>query len=198
MSTDPHEIVSRTEWLVARKRLLAQEKQFTQQRDQLSCARRALPWVRVTERYAFERARGKASLADLFDGRSQLAVYHFMFAPEWDAGCKSCSFWADSFNGVVEHLAHRDVSFVAISRAPLAKLSAYARRMGWTFEWVSSHGTTFNHDLGVSFTPDEVTVSAINRNFPGRSGPGKVYLASPLVIAASAIAGKIVSPDSLG
>src|SRR5262252_9195246 len=131
MSTDNHKIVSRKEWIEARKQLLAQEKQFTRQRDELSAARRALPWVRITERYEFARAQGKATLAELFDGKSQLVVYHFMFGADWDAGCKSCSFWADNFNGIGIHLANRDVSFVAISRAPLPKLEAYRKRMGW-------------------------------------------------------------------
>ncbi|HEX3765471.1 MAG TPA: DUF899 domain-containing protein [Kofleriaceae bacterium] len=172
MSTENHQIVSQAEWLEARKQLLAREKQFTHERDQLSAARRALPWVRVTERYEFERARGKATLADLFDGKRQLIVYHFMFAPDWQAGCKSCSFWADNFNGIVEHLAHRDVRLIAVSRAPLAKLTAYARRLGWTFEWASSHGSTFNHDLGVSFTPDELASGTISYNYETRKAGG--------------------------
>jgi predicted dithiol-disulfide oxidoreductase (DUF899 family) len=171
MSTD-HPIVSRAEWTEARTQLLAREKQFTRERDQLSAARRALPWVRVTERYEFDRVRGKATLADLFDGRSQLVVYHFMFAPDWQAGCKSCSFWADNFNGIVEHLAHRDVSFVAVSRAPLAKLTAFARRLGWTFEWVSSHGSPFNHDFGVSFTPDEIAGGKVSYNYETQDARG--------------------------
>jgi predicted dithiol-disulfide oxidoreductase (DUF899 family) len=165
MTTDHHKIVSRSEWLEARKQLLAREKQFTHQRDELAAARRDLPWVKVTEHYELTRARGKASLADLFDGRSQLVVYHFMFGPDWEAGCKSCSFWADNFNGIVEHLAHRDVSMVAISRAPLAKLQAYARRLGWTFEWVSSGGTSFNYDFGVSFTPDQLAGGEVPYNY---------------------------------
>jgi predicted dithiol-disulfide oxidoreductase (DUF899 family) len=160
-----HKIVSRSEWIEARKQLLAQEKQFTRQRDQLSAARRALPWVRVTERYEFERARGKATLADLFDGKSQLVVYHFMFGPDWEAGCKSCSFWADNFNGIVEHLRHRDVNLIAISRAPLAKLAAYEKRLGWTFDWASSHGSTFNYDFGVSFTPEQLAAGEVAYNF---------------------------------
>jgi predicted dithiol-disulfide oxidoreductase (DUF899 family) len=171
MSTD-HKIVSRTEWIEARKQLLAQEKQFTRQRDQLSAARRALPCVRVTERYEFERTRGKATLADLFDGRSQLVVYHFMFGPDWEAGCKSCSFWADNFNGIVEHLRHRDVTLLAISRAPLAKLQAYEKRLGWTFEWVSSHGSSFNHDFGVSFTPEELATGEVVYNFATQKAMG--------------------------
>jgi len=165
MSIANHQVVSRAQWIEARKQLLAREKQFTRERDQLSAARRALPWVQVTERYEFERPAGKATLADLFDGKRQLVVYHFMFAPDWQAGCKSCSFWADNFNGIVEHLAHRDVRLIAVSRAPLAKLTAFARRLGWTFEWASSHGSSFNHDFGVSFTPDELAAGAIRYNY---------------------------------
>ena len=167
-----HKIVSRSEWIEARKQLLAQEKQFTRQRDQLSAARRALPWVRVTERYEFERARGKATLADLFDGKSQLVVYHFMFGPDWDAGCKSCSFWADNFNGIVEHLRHRDVNLIAISRAPLAKLAAYEKRLGWTFDWASSHGNTFNYDFGVSFTPEQLAAGEVAYNYATQKAMG--------------------------
>ena len=165
MQTGSRNIVSRTEWTEARKRLLAKEKEFTHQRDQLSAARRELPWVQVTEPYVFQRARGQATLGDLFDGRSQLVVYHFMFGPDWEAGCKSCSFWADNFNGIVEHLAHRDVTMIAISRGPLAKLTAYARRLGWRFEWVSSLGNTFNQDYGVSFTPEDVARGELTYNF---------------------------------
>jgi predicted dithiol-disulfide oxidoreductase (DUF899 family) len=164
MHTEP-KIGSRSEWLAARKQLLDREKQITHEREQLAEARRALPWVEVTEDYAFERTRGKAKLADLFDGRSQLLVYHLMFAPEWDAACKSCSFWADNFNGITAHLAQRDVTMIAISRAPLAKLSAFARRLGWNFEWVSSHGSPFNYDYGVSFTPEQLATGTITYNF---------------------------------
>jgi predicted dithiol-disulfide oxidoreductase (DUF899 family) len=165
MSNENHPVVSRQQWIEARTQLLAREKQFTRERDELSAARRALPWVRITERYEFERARGKATLADLFEGKRQLIIYHFMFAPDWQAGCKSCSFWADNFNGIVEHLAHRDVRLIAVSRAPLAKLTAFARRLGWTFEWASSHGSSFNHDFGVSFTPDEIARGKLAYNY---------------------------------
>lgn len=168
MSNENHPIVSRQQWIEARKQLLAREKQFTRERDELSAARRALPWVQVTERYEFERPRGKATLADLFDGKRQLIIYHFMFAPDWQAGCKSCSFWADNFNGIVEHLAHRDVRLIAVSRAPLAKLTAFARRLGWTFEWASSHGSSFNHDFAVSFTPDELARGKATYNYETR------------------------------
>jgi len=165
MSTANHKIVTRDQWTAARKALLAKEKQLTHERDRLSEERRNLPWVRVTEPYVFERTRGKATLADLFDGHSQLVVYHLMFGPDWKAACKSCSFWADNFNGIVEHLKHRDVTLMAISRAPLAKLTAFAERLGWTFEWASSLDNTFNHDFGVSFTPDELAAGAIRYNY---------------------------------
>jgi len=147
-------VVSREEWLAARRAFLAKEKEFTRLRDELGRERRALPWVAVEKAYAFDGPRGRQTLADLFDGRSQLVVYHFMFSPEWDAGCKSCSFWADNFNGIDVHLKHRDVSFVAVSRAPLAKIEAFRRRMGWTFKWLSSGATDFNYDFHVSFTPE--------------------------------------------
>ncbi len=151
-----HKIVSSQEWLDARRRLLQREKEFTRLRDELSRARRELPWEAVTKEYAFEGPRGRQTLAELFDGRRQLAVYHFMFDPSWDAGCPHCSFWADNFNGIIVHLNQRDVTMIAVSRAPYAKLAAYARRMGWTFKWVSSHGSDFNVDYGVSFGPEEV------------------------------------------
>jgi predicted dithiol-disulfide oxidoreductase (DUF899 family) len=172
MQTGNRAVVSRAEWIEERKRLLAQEKQFNRLRDQLSEQRRALPWVAVNERYVFERSRGSATLAELFDGRSQLVVYHFMFRPDWQAGCKSCSFWADNFNGIVAHLNQRDVSFVAISRAPLAKLSAFAKRLGWTFEWVSSLGNEFNRDYGVSFTPEDLARGEISYNYTTQKAHG--------------------------
>src|SRR5262249_14186805 len=130
-------------------------KEFTRLRDELSRRRRELPWEAVGRMYTFDTAEGRRTLADLFDARSQLVVYHFMFEPEWDEGCPHCSFWADSFDADVIHLKARDVTFVAVSRAPLGKLLAYRARMGWTFPWVSSAGSGFNYDLGVSFTPDE-------------------------------------------
>jgi predicted dithiol-disulfide oxidoreductase (DUF899 family) len=149
-------VVDHDEWLAARKELLAQEKAFTRQRDELSRQRRELPWERVEKEYVFEGPDGGRTLAELFDGRSQLIVYHFMFDPSWDEGCKSCSFWADNFDPNVVHLKARDVTFVAISRAPYAKLAAYKRRMRWSFDWFSSGETDFNFDLGVSFAPDEL------------------------------------------
>src|SRR5919109_1266351 len=154
-SLEHHKVVSRNEWLKARMSLLKKEKEFTILRDQLSQQRRDLPWVAVDKEYVFEGPNGKQTLSELFDGRSQLIVYHFMFDPSWEAGCPSCSFWADNFNDVIVHLNHRDVTMVAVSRAPYSKLAAYERRMGWTFKWVSSAGTDFNFDFQASFTPDE-------------------------------------------
>src|SRR5712692_8781043 len=156
MSMTDHQIVNPEQWVEARKQLLAKEKEFTRLRDQLSQARRELPWVRVTKDYAFDGPAGKETLAQVFDGRSQLAVYHFMFGPDWEAGCKSCSFWADNFNGIDVHLAHRDVTFVAISHAPLAKLEAFKKRMGWKFKWLSAGENGFNYDYFVSFKPEEI------------------------------------------
>jgi predicted dithiol-disulfide oxidoreductase (DUF899 family) len=149
-----HPVVSGDEWLRARTAFLAKEKEFTRLRDELSRQRSALPWVRVDKPYVFDGPTGKESLAQLFGPRSQLVVYHFMFSPDWDAGCKSCSFWADNFDGIDVHLAHRDVTFVAVSRAPLAKIEPFKRRMGWSFKWLSSFGSDFNHDFRVSFTPE--------------------------------------------
>ena len=151
-----HPVVSHPEWIAARQALLAKEKEFTRLRDELSRLRRALPWERVDKDYVFDGPRGKETLADLFEGRSQLLVYHFMFAPEWDAGCPHCSHWADSFNPVIVHLNHRDVTMVAISRAPYEKLAAYEKRMGWTFKWLSSYGNDFNFDFNVSFTHAQI------------------------------------------
>jgi predicted dithiol-disulfide oxidoreductase (DUF899 family) len=150
-----HPVVSQEEWIEARKRFLAKEKEFTRRRDELSRERRALPWARVEKHYAFDGPQGKETLAELFAGRHQLIVQHFMFEPGWNAGCKNCSFWADGFNGFVAHLEQRDLAFVAVSVAPLDKLTAFKRRMGWNFKWVSSAGTDFNRDFHVSETPEE-------------------------------------------
>jgi predicted dithiol-disulfide oxidoreductase (DUF899 family) len=163
--TEPHAIVSRDEWIAARRQLLAREKEFTLLRDQLSAQRRSLPWVRVDENYTFRGATGEQTLAQLFAGRSQLVIYHFMFGPEWDAGCKSCSFWADNFNGITAHLAARDVTLVAISRAPLAKLQAFAERLGWSFPWFSSHGSDFNFDYQVSLRPEDFAAGKGSYNY---------------------------------
>jgi predicted dithiol-disulfide oxidoreductase (DUF899 family) len=143
-------IGTQEEWLRARLELLQAEKELTHKRDELSRQRRALPWVRIEKDYKFDTADGPRSLPELFDGRSQLLVYHFMFGPDWEEGCPSCSFWADNFDGIGIHLAHRDVTLMAISRAPIDRLLAYRKRMGWSFPWVSSLGSDFNMDLGVS------------------------------------------------
>jgi predicted dithiol-disulfide oxidoreductase (DUF899 family) len=149
-------IVSENDWLAARRELLRKEKEFTRLRDELTAQRRELPWVKVEKRYEFEGAQGRQTLPELFDGQSQLIIYHFMFDPGWEAGCKSCSFWADNFNPIVVHLRHRDTTMMAISRAPYEKIAAYKKRMGWTFNWVSSYGSDFNFDYHVSFTPEEL------------------------------------------
>jgi predicted dithiol-disulfide oxidoreductase (DUF899 family) len=166
-----HKIVSREEWIAARKAHLAREKEHTRARDRLNAERRALPWVRVEKNYRFEGPGGTATLADLFGGRSQLVVQHFMFAPDWNEGCKSCSFWADGFERMIPHLAARDTTLVAISRAPLPKLLAFKKRMGWTFDWLSSGTGDFNYDYGVAFTPDEIERGAKTYNF-GTTGFG--------------------------
>src|SRR5262245_32487656 len=153
---ESHTIVSRDEWVEARKALLAKEKEFTKVRDELSSQRRSLPWERVEKEYTFEGPNGRETLAQLFGERHQLIVYHFMFGPDWEEPCKSCSFWADNFDRIVVHLNQRDATMVAVSRAPLAKLEAYRKRLGWTFKWVSSLGSDFNRDYHVSFTPDDV------------------------------------------
>jgi predicted dithiol-disulfide oxidoreductase (DUF899 family) len=151
-----HPVVSHEEWRKARIELLEREKGFTREHDRLSQARRDLPWERVEKEYVFEGARGDQTLADLFDGRSQLLVYHFMFGPDWDAGCPHCSFWADNFDPIVVHLNARDTSMVAISHAPYGKIAEYRDRMGWTFSWLSSSENDFNYDFGVSFTPEQL------------------------------------------
>ena len=155
MDATRHAVVGHGDWLAARERLLAKEKEFNRLRDELSRERRALPWERVDKPYRFAGPQGVQTLAGLFAGRQQLIVQHFMFDPSWNAGCKSCSFWADGYDGFVAHLAQRDVSFVVVSRAPLAKLEAFKKRMGWTFDWVSSEGSDFNADFQVSETADE-------------------------------------------
>ena len=167
-NTDCHAVVSNAEWLKARLDLLAKEKQFTRLRDELSQARRNLPWERVTKNYTFDGPSGQASLAEIFENRSQLIVYHFMFAPEWDAGCKHCSWWADNFNPNVIHLNQRDVTMVAISRAPVAKLEAFKRRMGWTFKWYSSGSNDFNFDYQVSWQRDQLAASDVIYNYDSK------------------------------
>ncbi len=166
-----HPVVSREEWLSARTAFLAKEKEFTRLRDELSRQRRELPWVKVDKPYVFDGPNGKETLAELFENRSQLVVYHFMFSPAWDEGCKHCSFWADNFNSIVVHLNHRDVTLVAISRAPLAKIKRFKKRMGWSFKWVSSFQSDFNYDYHVSFTPKEVQSGAAFYNYTQTKAP---------------------------
>jgi predicted dithiol-disulfide oxidoreductase (DUF899 family) len=166
-------VVTREEWLKARAALLAKEKEFSKQRDALARERRALPWVRVDKEYVFDGPRGSETLSELFAGRSQLLVYHFMLGPGWAEGCKSCSYIADNFQGAIVHLEQRDVTFVAISRAPLAEIEAFKKRMGWTHKWVSASGTDFNFDYGVSFREGESkTYNYAPSDFPVLEGPG--------------------------
>jgi predicted dithiol-disulfide oxidoreductase (DUF899 family) len=162
---ETHAIVSRKEWITARRALLAEEKELTRAHDRVSAARRALPWVKVEEHYAFEGPDGRETLADLFDGRSQLIVYHFMFGPGWSEGCTGCSFLADHIDGANLHLPHHDVSLVVVSRAPWREFDPFKKRMGWRFKWVSSHGSDFNYDYGVSFTKEQVATGDVGYNF---------------------------------
>jgi len=173
----PHKSVSRDEWLAARKALLAKEKEFTRARDALSLQRRALPWVKVDRPYVFDAPDGKQTLADLFGGRSQLIVYHFMYGPGWEQGCKSCSYLSDHIDGAVVHLAQRDVTLLAVSRAPLDQIEQFKKRMGWRFKWVSSHANDFNYDYGVSFRADDIAKGKVRynydlREFPSEEAPG--------------------------
>jgi len=160
-----HPVVSSSQWLEARKQLLKKEREFTRLRDELSQQRRDLPWEAVTSQYVFEGPDGKRTLAELFDGRSQLVIYHFMFGPEWEAGCPICTFWADNFNNVIVHLNHRDVSMIAVSHAAYEKLAAYQRRMGWGFKWYSSFESDFNFDYHVSFTPEDLAAKRATHNY---------------------------------
>jgi predicted dithiol-disulfide oxidoreductase (DUF899 family) len=172
-----HRIVSEAEWLEARKALLVREKAFMRERDELSRQRRDLPWVAVSKDYRFETEAGTKSLAALFGNKSQLVIYHFMYGPDWEAGCKSCSLMAESFDRNAVHLAARDVTFVSASRAPLGKLLAFRKRMGWQFDWVSSQGSDFNYDYHVSFTPEErekgeIVYNYASSSFPSDEAPG--------------------------
>ncbi len=172
-----HKIVSRDDWLSARMEHLAKEKELTRQRDRLSQDRRELPWVKVDKEYLFDGPKGKETLAELFEGRSQLIIYHFMYGPDWAEGCPSCSFWADNFNDSVVHLNHRDITLIAVSRAGLDTLEAYKKRMGWSFKWVSSFENDFNRDYHVSFTSDEMKNGEMDYNFritqfPSEEAPG--------------------------
>jgi len=181
----PGNIVSRDEWLEARKILLQEEKDFTRLRDRLSQKRRQLPWLKVDTDYIFEDLKGKSSLGDLFEDKSQLIIYHFMYGPDWEEGCPSCSFWADNFNGIDIHLRHRDANMVVVSRASLAQLQAYRKRMGWNFKLVSSLGNNFNYDYHVSFTAAEMEKAEMFYNFkignfPADEAPGiSVFYRSP-------------------
>jgi predicted dithiol-disulfide oxidoreductase (DUF899 family) len=172
-----HAIVSREEWLAARIKHLEDEKAFTRARDSLSARRRALPWVRVEKSYAFQTPDGEKTLSDLFGPHSQLIVSHFMFGPDWEQGCPSCSFWADGYDGLDIHLAHRDTAFVAISNTSLEKIERYRARMGWGFRWASSMGSDFNRDFQVGFAPEEIASGEVYYNyaqqrFPSTEAPG--------------------------
>jgi len=160
-----HPVISRDEWLEARKALLKKEKEFTRQKDQLFAECRALPWVKVEKNYVFDTATGKQTLADLFGDKSQLIVTHFMLGPDWEQGCIGCSFGADHYDGIVVHLEHHDVAFVVVSRAPFPKIDAFKKRMGWRFKWVSAYGSDFNYDYHVSFTEEEIAQGKVYYNY---------------------------------
>src|SRR5438270_12684350 len=171
MST--HQIVSRQQWIEARRAHLAKEKQLTRQRDELARERRELPWERVEKQYLFESPRGKVALADLFAGRSQLLIYHFMFGPDLQEGCPSCSYVSDHLDGAVPHLAARDVTLTMVSRAPLAKIESFKKRMGWRFPWVSSFGGDFNYDYQASFKPEQRATGNVFYNFTEQPFPSE-------------------------
>lgn len=160
-----HPVVSHEEWLAARIQFLIKEKEFTRLRDELSKQRRELPWEKVDKQYVFDGPNGKETLSDLFDGRSQLIVYHFMYAPGWENGCIGCSFLSDHFDGALPHLNHRDVTFVAISRAPRADFEPFKKRMGWNFKWLSSYENDFNYDYDVSFRPEDKAKGEVVHNY---------------------------------
>lgn len=164
-SMQEHKVVSPKEWTASRKGLLKKEKEFTRLRDELSKQRRDLPWEKVEKQYVFDGPNGKETLADLFGGKSQLIVYHFMLGPDWEAGCPSCSFLADHMDGTLDHLANRDVTLVVVSRAPIAQIEAFKKRMGWRFKWVSSFGNDFNHDYQASFSKDEMAKGKVYYNY---------------------------------
>jgi predicted dithiol-disulfide oxidoreductase (DUF899 family) len=175
---EPHKIVSHDEWIAARKAHLAEEKAFSKARDALARQRRKLPWEKVEKSYVFDTPSGKQTLADLFGNKSQLIIYHFMLGPGWEAGCPSCSYLADHFDGAAIHLTQRDVSFVVVSRAPLAEIGKFQARMGWKFKWASSFGSDFNHDYQVSVSPEEKAGGKVLYNyeiiekFPSDERPG--------------------------
>ncbi len=175
--TDQPNVVSQSDWLAARRELLAEEKEFTRRRDALSARRRELPWVKVEKNYVFDGPNGKESLSDLFRDKSQLIVYHFMLGPGWEQGCPGCSFLGDHFDGTLVHLNARDVAFSAVSRAPMPQIEAFKKRMGWQFKWVSSNSNDFNYDYHVSFTKDQMAKGKVNYNygthgFPSEEAPG--------------------------
>jgi predicted dithiol-disulfide oxidoreductase (DUF899 family) len=177
MKDRDHAVVSRPDWLAARKAHLQKEKEFTHLRDELSRSRRELPWEKVEKQYVFETLQGKKKLVDLFDGRSQLFVYHFMLGPGWKEGCPSCSMLADHFDGMLPHLSNRDVTLVVSSRGPLAEIETFRKRMGWRFPWVSSFGSEFNSDFQVSFRKEDAEAGQVvynyeTRNFPSEEAPG--------------------------
>ena len=172
-TTLEHKVVSQSEWLKTCGEFLAKEKELTRLGDELARRRRELPWTRLEKNYSFTGPQGKLSLAELFDGRSQLATYHFMFGPDWEEGCPGCSYVMDHMNGTIEHLRARDVSLVAVSRGPLEKLTAFKQRMGWHFPWVSSGGSDFNRDFGVSFSKEEVASGAKAYNFGTTAAHGE-------------------------
>ena len=186
-----HKVGSRQEWQAARDELLAEEKELTRRNDELAKKRRELPWVPVEKEYSFETDEGTKSLADLFDGRSQLLIYHFMFGPDYTAGCPACSAIADGFDGFVVHLANHDVTLSAVSRAPLAKLQAYKRRMGWTFPWASSFGSDFNFDFSVGFTEEQQRQGGIEYNYR-RETPSQVPLQGRGLVPAAGDEGSVV------
>jgi predicted dithiol-disulfide oxidoreductase (DUF899 family) len=172
-----HTVVSDARWVEERRKLLAREMELTHLRDEIAAARRALPWRRITANYVFDTAAGPRTLAELFEGRRQLMVQHFMLGPGWEQGCPSCSFMADHTDGMNIHLAHRDITFVAVSRAPLAEIKRFHDRMGWKFDWVSSNASEFNRDFAVSFTQEELATGAVDYNygkvaFPAEEAPG--------------------------
>ncbi len=163
--TKEHKVVPKKDWLAARQALLIQEKKFTRLRDELDRQRRDLPWVKVEKDYVFDGPKGRQTLAELFDGKSQLIVYHFMFGPGWKQGCPHCSFWADHFDATLLHLAQRDTALVAVSRAPLKEITPFKKRMGWRFPWLSSFHSDFNYDHHVSFTPQDIQSGSLFYNY---------------------------------
>lgn len=173
MNTLNHPVVPKAQWIAERKALLAREKELTRLRDQIASERRALPWAHIDKDYVFEAPEGRRSLADLFEGRRQLLVQHFMLGPGWAQGCPSCSYMADHIGGMQVHLEHRDVTVLVVSRAPLAEIERFRQRMGWQFKWVSSNGSDFNYDFGVSFTPEERAKGDVNYNFSMRAFPSE-------------------------